>query len=331
MKRLTYLVVILALIYGGYWFVGSNAVENEAKTQLEKMRNDGWDVSYGDLTTQGFPSRFDTNLTDLSLVTPNRRVRYDAGTIQVLALSYQPNRAIIALPPVQTLTIDDTPIDIKSDGLRASASVSANTALSLNAITTEASKIAVTIASDHKFTATDLLTAVRENNTIPNTYDTYFTLKDIVLPALVLSTIDPTGSLVNTIDLVTFDGALTLDRPLNRHTLPMWENDPGKLRGVTLRSLTLQWDRFVITGEGSFTVDANGTPDGTITITVNDWQGMLDVALSAGLIPDQYSFMARSMGQTLARGNEELVLLITVQNGNLSIGPLPLGPAPKLH
>ena len=331
MKRLTYFVVILALIYGGYWFVGSNAVENGAKTQLEKMANEGWDVSYGDLGTKGFPSRFDTNLTDISLATPDRQLRYAADMVQVLALSYQPNRVIVALPPQQTVTIDDTSFQIESEGLRASVGVAANTALSLDNIAAEASSIAIAVTSDLKITANSFLTALRESGGLPNTYDAYFTLKNITAPQHVLAQLDPSGELAHSIDVITIDGSFSLDRPLDRHTLPKWETEPGQLRGVTLRSLDLKWGPFSITGDGSFTVDETGTPEGTITFTANDWQGMLDAAVSAGLVPDQYQFMARSMGQTLAQGSEELVLPITVQNGNLSVGPLPLGPAPKFN
>jgi hypothetical protein len=331
MKRLTYFVVILALIYGSYWVAGSYAVENAAQAQLKKLQNDGWDVDYSSLKTRGFPSRFDTTATDISIETPDRAFKYEAAMVQTLALSYQPNRMIIAFPPTQTVSLNGLPITVTSEALRASAGVAANTALSLDTITAEAAHLAISIAPDRQISLSNLLIALREAGTLPYTYDTYASVTDIALPSSLMSQINPTSGLPTIIEAAIFDASLTLDRPLDRHTVHDWSREPAQLRGVTLRSLALTWGAFLISGDGAFTVDAAGTPDGTITIIFNDWKGMLAAAQSAGMIPDQYKFMAQSIGQTLSQGEEALVLPITVQNGNLSIGPLPLGPSPKLH
>jgi hypothetical protein len=331
MKRLTYFVVILALIYGSYWVAGSYAVENGARTQLEKLRDDGWDVDYSALKTRGFPSRFDTTATDISIETPDRAFKYEAAIVQTLALSYQPNRMIVAFPPTQTLSLNGLPITVKSEQLRASAGVATNTALSLDTITAEATLLTISFAPDRQIALSNVLIAMREAGTLPNTYDAYASVTDIALPSALMSQIDPTSGLPTTIEAAIFDASVSLDRPVDRHTVRDWSRDPAQLRNVTLRSLALTWGAFLITGDGAFTVDAAGTPDGTITITFNNWKGMLAVAQSAGMIPDQYKFMAQSIGQTLSQGEVALVLPITVQNGNLSIGPLPLGPSPKFH
>ena len=329
MKRLTFFVVILALIYSGYWLVGSSAVESGAKTRLEEMATDGWDVSYGDLATSGFPSRFDTTVTDLEIATPDRSLRFEASVIQALALSYLPTSAILVFPSTQIVTVDDVPVTFQSDGLRASVSANTNTALSLDQVTAEAKSIAAVLGPDAQISSSNFLAALRESSLMPNAYDTYFNLNDTTVSDAILAQTDPQGVLPRAFETVTIDGTVTLDRPLNRHTLPQWERDPGKLRGLTLRTLLLNAGPFRLSGEGAFTVAADGTPDGTITLTLNDWQGMLNAAQSAGVLPAQYQFMAQSMGQTLSGGATELVLPITVQNGNLSVGPLPLGPAPK--
>jgi hypothetical protein len=56
---------------------------------------------------------------------------------------------------------------------------------------------------------------------------------------------------------------------------------------------------------------------------------MLDIALEAGLLPTDMQFLARSMGQTLSQGATDLTLPISFLNGNMSVGPIPMGPAPK--
>lgn len=329
MKRLTYLVVILAVIYSGYWIIGSSALKNAVQSQQVVLTEQGWDVGYVTLKTRGYPSRFDTTVTDLNITTPDRSTNFAASMIQILALSYQPNKAIIAFPPEQTLTMDGLPVVIQSDGLRASVSANANTSLSLNQISAEAASVIFSLGNGQLTSYSDMLAAVRESSSSSNTYGTYLTATDIAWPALILGQLPADSGLPDMIGNITLDASVTLDRPLDRHTLPDWATDPGQLRGLNLRGLSLTWGPFNITADGSFTVDHSGTPDGTITLTMNDWKGVLAAAQSTGFLPAQFQFMAQSMGQTLSQGDETLVLPITVQNGNLSVGPFPLGPSPK--
>lgn len=331
MKRLTYLVIIFAMVYGGYWFVGSSALESGLKTQLDKMATRGWQIDYDTLETRGFPSRFDTTITDISLTSPDGSLSYEAPIVQALALSYQPNQIIAAFPDQQILNLEGMPITIGSEGFRASVVVAANTALSLTSMTAEAPFLALSVVPEQQLQISNLITALREGNGIPNTYDLFLGADDIILPPNVRATFDPEDKQPNALETIKLDASMTLDRPLDRHTLPVWEVDPGRLRGFTLRSLQIQWGDLEITGDGTFAIAADGTPDGTITLHVNDWQGILSLMQSTGVVPSQYQFLAQSMGQTLAQGAKDLALPVTVTNGNLSVGPLPLGIAPKFR
>jgi len=104
MIRLFFGAMILAALYAGYWVVGSRTVEGQAVSGLDALQSDGWTVAYSDVNTRGFPSRFDTTVTDLDLTAPDG-TRYQAPFVQALALSYRPNEVIAAFPDEQTLTI----------------------------------------------------------------------------------------------------------------------------------------------------------------------------------------------------------------------------------
>ena len=330
MRRLTIFVLAVAVIYSGYWFVGARAVTNTAEAQITQLRNDGWTVDYDDLVVRGFPSRFDTGLTDIQVGSPNGDLGYAAPFLQAFALSYQPNKAIMAFPNTQDLTFGTETFNIASTGLRASVGVGANTALSLDAVTAEAQDVVVSNPQMGALSFTDLLIALRESSPLPNSYDVYFNAQNVALPDQISALLNSGGTLPAALEIVNADATIVLDKPLNRHTLPAWEVDPGKLRGMTVRDLNIRWGDLAITGDGSITVDETGTPDGTMTLRATDWQRMLDIALEAGLLPVDMQFLARSMGQTLSQGAPDLTLPLTFLNGNMSIGPIPLGPAPKV-
>lgn len=329
MRRLTIIVAIVAALYSAYWFIGAQALDRTAQSQVAALREEGWAVAFDDLSVRGFPSRFDTTVTDISVVSPDGALGYSAPILQALALSYQPNSFILAFPDTQEITVQNTTFTANTTGMRASVTLGANTALSLDSVTAEASEVTLISATAGTWTFTDFLAALRESGPLPNSYDVYGNFENIRLPDAFTSSFNKSGNLPAAIALAKIDATVMLDRPLNRHTLPDWQNDPGRLRNLDFKSLLVTWGDLSIRGSGELSVSSSGVPDGTLTLIANDWQRMLDIAQSAGLIPTEYQFLARSMGQTLSGGSPDLVLPITFQNGNLSVGPIPLGPAPR--
>ena len=329
MRRLTIFVLVLAVIYSAYWVIGARAVSQTAEAQVAALRADGWTVAYDDLSVRGFPSRFDTSVTAVEVASPDGQIAYTAPFVQALALSYLPNKVIAALPAEQQITFAGQTYDVQSKGLRASTSFAANTALALDHATVEAERIEITTAGQ-TLTFTDLLGAIRASGLLPNSYDVYLNAQNIALPEA-LHQFLAAGDLPTQVDVMTGDATIVLDRPLDRHTLPRWNAAPGKLRGVTLRRLNLNWGPVTFGGEGDITVSETGVPDGRLTVKVEDWQRVLQIAIDTGLIPDQARFFAVAMGTDLSDGAEDLTLPIRFQNGNMSIGSYPVGPAPLLH
>ena len=331
MRRLTIIVAIVAALYSAYWFIGARTLNQTAQSQIALLRDEGWQIDYTDLAVNGYPSRFDTTITDLNIAAPDGTIGYAASFVQGLALSYQPNSAILVFPDTQDVVLNDVPFTVDATGLRASAKVNANAALSLDALTAEATDIALRNVDFGEWRFTNMIAALREAGPLPNSYDVYGSVQDIRPPEELSAQFNRSGTLPATIEIAKLDATVTLDRPLNRHTLPDWQGDPGRLRGLDVKSVLITWGELSIRGRGELTIRSDGTPDGTLTVTANDWQRMLNLAQEAGFIPADYQFIAQSVGQTLSGGATDLVLPITFQNGNLSIGPIPLGPAPRFY
>lgn len=329
MRRLTIFVLVLAALYSGYWFLGARTVAQTAEAQIADLRAQGWSIAYDDLSVRGFPSRFDTSVTALDLQSPDGQIGYQAPFVQAFALSYQPNKLIAAFPDDQVVMLGGQPLTIQSSGLRASTALAANTALALDQMTVEADEMRINSASQTlKFT--HLLGAIRASGPLPNSYDAYVNAQNITLPEAIREAL-AAGDLPDMMEVASADATVVLDRPIDRHTLPQWERDPGKLRGLTLRSLNVTWGPLTFGGNGDIMVDANGIPDGVLTLELQDWQAAFQLAFDTDLVPDNARFFATAMGTNLSGGNTDLSLPIRFQNGNMSIGPYPVGPAPNLH
>ena len=324
MRRLTFLILIVAAIYSGYWFLGVKAVRAGSQHAITQAQEDGWDISYADLQTVGFPSRFDTTAHEFALTSPDGQLSWEAPFLQVFALSYQPNNVIAAFPPEQNLRIGDQTFDIDAKGLRASAKVRPNTNLSFQNTTVEMG--ATTIASDLGWSIgiQNAIFAVREATDLAAAYDVFLDVNQLVLPADIIAEIDPDNLLTNSIQQVVLDAVVTLDQPLDRHV-----QDPLP-QAITLRRASLVWGNIVLIADGSLEIGDDGIPEGRITLKTDQWREIIDLLVSIGTIQRRTAFTITTMANSMVQDGR-LELPISFQDGFMSVGPIPIGPAPRLR
>lgn len=329
MRKLMLLTLILAFGYGGYWVVGSRAVEKNAVAALDGLRDDGWQVSYADLSTHGFPSRFDTTLSEFSLQDPASGWGWRAPFVQALALSYLPNKVIVAFAPDQTVSLPggDT-LTITSQGFRASGSVSLGTEMALDRVTAEVGHLRLLFGAGPELSAERGLLAIRPSGDDGLSYDAYAELADITPPADWVAVVAPDNSLPPRLSLINIDTTLRFDRPLNRY---IGTNGAPALTRIEIRTAHLGWGKLAVNAQGTLDIDAAGLPSGTVTVVAQDWQRMIDLAVQAGVIDPEFAPTWRHMGQSLADGNGALNLPVTFRAGGVYVGLILLGPAPRFR
>lgn len=312
MKRLFFIAVILAGLYASYWFVGSSQVETRARAALAELEARGWEIDYASLGTTGFPSRFDTSVEELSLVSPDGRLAWEAPFFQLLALSYRPNRVIAVWPERQRVTLAGQAFDLASDRLRASAAVGLSASFPLNEATVEGDGIVVQSEGGWTLSARSLLAAVRQAG--PATYDVYLGSEAIALPLV-----------AEGLDLLRIDGRVMLDAPIDAR-LP----GPPRLLGLSLREARLASGGTAITAVGDLAPDAQGFLAGTLTLRAENWRDLLAVLESAGLLVlDQAPFLAGALEQ-LAGGEKDIELPVTFRDGQVEALGVVLLPAPRV-
>lgn len=321
MKRLFILVMVVATAYSAYWVVGSRTVNAGAQDALQQMQADGWTVAYDDLRTRGFPSRFDTTVTDLTLTSPDG-VTYTAPFVQAFALSYRPNRVIMAFPPAQTVTVGGSPLTIASDGMRASGAVRANTALSFDEATLVSDMLAIS-TEVAGIRMRDVLVAARAGEEA--SYDLYAGLKTLTLPDDLWQQMFPNGALPLSVDAVSVDATAVLSAPLDRSTQAV------DVLTLTLKQATLNWGDMSVTATGSLAADPAGFAAGQITVEAREAGKLLQGLVNVGAIDPGPAPTVENMMAALQDDTGKMVVPLTFANGQVSWGFLPLGPAPRLQ
>lgn len=314
MRRLFYLVLTIALLYAGYWFAAATAVERGAAAAVDRARAQGWRIAYSDLSTEGFPSRLDTTVSDLSVTTPDGRVEWTAPFVQLLALSYRPNHVIALWPPDQRVTVMGQPVEVVSDRLRASAAVGFSTDVPLQAATVESDALTLS-AAGWQVSLGHLLGAVRQAAAGPATYDLWLEVSALRSPALPAA-----------LDLLKLDAQVGLSAPLDRRM----QGDPQVL-SIALHEMRLASGAAAITAAGDLAPDDEGYLAGTLTVAADQWQSLVDLALEAGLLPPERRGLVEGMLRGLARGGDRLEIPLTFAGGQVSAGGIGLIEAPRVR
>jgi hypothetical protein len=61
------LILVAASLWSGYWFFGASATQSAFANWFAERRAEGWAADMLNLEVQGFPNRFDTTFTDITL------------------------------------------------------------------------------------------------------------------------------------------------------------------------------------------------------------------------------------------------------------------------
>ena len=84
---------------------------------------------------------------------------------------------------------------------------------------------------------------------------------------------------------------------------------------------------------GKISIDRAGLVSGALTVKARNWRDMLALAIANGLIPQELAGPvenALDMLAGLSGDKKTLDTPLTFENGKTKLGPLVLGPAPRI-
>ena len=320
MRGLLVFVLLAALIWGGWWVVGSTAQEKALNAWLEDRRNAGWVADVDDLKVTGFPNRFDTILTGIDFEAGDWG--WSAPEFKLFALSYKPNHIIATWPAEQVVFLPDSVLDITSDLMRASLIFNAENALSLNELRVETANLGLK-TPDWSARIGNADVAVDAYPDITNGYQLFIKATDLTVP----DHWQTLAQIPAPVSEVRANAILTTDIPIDRHIA---ENGVPRVDSVTIREFAFEWAEISLTAEGQVDISASGILNGAVTFHTENWRAIFTLLKVTGIIRPA-DFAKWESGLLLAsalEGGNSLTATFTIKNGMINLGPVPLGPAP---
>jgi hypothetical protein len=323
MRALLGLVLVAFLGWSGWWWVASGAARTGTETALDVLRAEGWQAGYADLTVAGYPNRIDLTATAPRLTPPGAAWGWSAPFVQVFALSYKPWHVIAAFAPEQDLTTPAGPMRLQADRLQSSVVVEPGTDLVLDRF--QLAGEALTLTGALAASAETLSLATRPTVGDRLAHDIGLALTGLRPDAAVLALLPAALRDTGGADM-RVDASAAFDAPLDRHAATR----PPRLTRLDLREALVGWGGVKAHLSGELAPDAQGLAEGRLTLRLEGAPLALEAAVALGLIPPQARAQYDNVLRMLAPGGGPLDLPLRLGGGMVMLGPLPLGPAPRL-
>lgn len=326
MKALLWAVLAATGLWTGYWWVGASSIESAVQSWFAENASL---ASTSGVEVHGIPNRFDLTVNDVVWSDTAQGITVKSPFAQVYAMTWKPWHVIAALPSGQEITLPDQKITVGSDSLRASLELHPSTALGLRETVVEAKALSLTSDLGWTVSVEDARFATLEDPTPANTHRLGVAIANITPAASVMQALASTD-LPPKLAEIYLDAHATLSAPLDRFAS---ETHP-QLLALHLTEARMIWGALKFTASGALTARSDGIAEGEIALRAEGWRRLPPVLVALGLVKPDIAPTVERMLEVIAAQSPDLdVINITLscQDGRMSLGPLPLGPAPRLH
>jgi len=330
--RLLGAVLVIGIgAYSVFWWIAAGNIEAAATAWRTTARTENIDVTWQGMRVTGYPLSFQLDLTDATLksmaTTPPVTLKTPALSASVRPWNFHnlrftaPDGISLVLGP-DAMPLARLSADHGTGAATIAKDGSAKIWLSLYQAKATAG-VALGARLVHAWT-------IIPPNASPVHIATDFALAidvhDLSLP------VAPPG-FSPTVDDLGFGLTLTGAFPTGplRQAATAWRNSGGT---IDLDQLHLHWGDMQINGTGTLALDDDLQPVGGFSGGVSGFDQLLSALVASGRIKASDARVARLALAMLAKagpdGRPEISTSLTIQNGQMYLGPAKLGPAPRI-
>ncbi|AHD08645.1 DUF2125 domain-containing protein [Phaeobacter gallaeciensis] len=330
MIRWTKLLLIAACVWSLYWAIAGWGLRQGLDGWFAEQQRQGWQADYAALHTTGFPLHHHHRITTPALADPGTGLAWRADWLDIRSLAIWPGTLTLRLPPTpQKLSYFDATTTIQADGLRADLQLAPGSALDLEELRAQSNDWS--LKSDDKLDLSGETFALEMSQIgDPAQYQISARAEGVLPHPLLRQRLAATQGVPDRLDVVAIDMEVHFDTGWDRNAIELRRPQP---REITLHLAEARWGPMRIKATGDISLDETGLPEGDLALQVENWQDILQMAETAGNLPPRVRAGIEQVLQVFAGlgGNHrDLDLPLTLKSGYVALGPLPIGPAPRL-
>jgi len=281
----------------------------------------------------GFPLRLEREITSINLADPKSGWAWTVPWLKVDSAAFRPTRFDVTLPDTQSLAVPGERTNVTSSKMTAALELRPSAALGLVQATIEVAGLDVRSRPVQGSGWTASAGTIEADVTEKINDDGYaitFLAENVVLPEPLVARIDPTGLAGRKLELMRFEGAAVFDAPIDRHVI---EDGRLSLKAANIRQARFQWGKMQLEAKGAIKIDDDGYPVGKIDVTARKWREMIKLGKRSGAIGSEIAeglTRALELVAMLSGDGEEIEATLKFKDGDIRIGPITIGRAPRL-
>ena len=326
-----WLLVGIAALWCLWWWLAATAVERGATAWLDARRAEGWRAELQELAVTGFPLRLTARAEGIALADPSRGLGVEAEALMLSAPAYWPGDLTLSLPetPIR-LDLPLGPFLLRASDAAGALRLHPGTALELEALSLQSGAWELNLPQGNLLSAEALALRLAQLPDAPARYRATLSAQGAMPGDLARGALALPPDWPRAVDRLEGDVTLHLAAPLDRRTL---ERRLPRPEAIALDGLALAWGPVGFSAEGAVEIDESGMPEGDLRLVVENWPEATARAEAAGWITEARRGQAEVLLNALANmggGAETLDLTLRFAEGEMFLGPILLGPAPRL-
>lgn len=326
MGRLLKIAVVALVIWSLYWAVAAFGLRKGVSGWFAAQADRGWQAEFADASTGGYPFSHVTTLRAPALANPATGTAWQADWLRLESPAIWPGQQVLLFPETtQRFSYFDRTSTLDADDMRAELHLKPGAALIVEKLTLTMEDWVLTSGSDDVIGAKDLvLSMVQQDQPETYRYDiraTSFSPSDSVRR---------TEGLPRVFEALEMRADVRFDRAWDRTAI---EGNRPQPRHIQLDLAEATWGELSLKVAGALDVNDAGIPTGQLNIQAENWREMLMLAASTGAISQNALRPAeRVLGMLAGLGGNPNTLDVKLgfKDGNVMLGPIPLGPAPRI-
>lgn len=317
-----------------YWGVAAWGLRSGLESWFAGQHRLGWQVSYGPLSTGGFPLRHVTGIAQPVLADPATGAAWSADWIAFDSPALWPGAQTLRFPTTeQRFSVFDRTHTLLAQHMQADMQLAPGLALELEHLSLTSQAWQISQDTDVLWHAQDLAVEMRQQD-LPGQYHLRAEALGFA-PGGVFRRLSQLGNQPpQRFDVLRARASVTFDRPWDRRAVEQRRPQPRK---IDLEVAEATWGDMRFKATGQLQVDAQGRLTGELALRAENWREILDLAERSSLLPPSSRAVVERLLSLFASGSGggkgggvKLNTTLRLQQGQMWIGPLPVGTAPKV-
>ncbi|MEX0329348.1 MAG: DUF2125 domain-containing protein [Ruegeria sp.] len=330
MRRLIRVLIFIAIAWSAYWFIAGYGLRTALTGWFNNQQQLGWQADFSEVETAGYPTHHITRLINPALADPVNGTAWSADWIEFQSPAIWPGQQVLRFADTpQRLSYFDQTATVTADRMQAELQLQPGVALVLEKMALTAGPWSVS-EDDTAQAAGENLGMIMEQTSDPEVYHISARIDGFTPGDDLRALMRSATTLPQAFETLELDMTVAFDKPWDRSALEQGRPQPTS---VELNLAEMKWGELRLFAAGDLDVDEQGIPTGEIAIKAENWRDMIAMANAAGALPDQaVDPVTRALNFLAGLGGNPnaLDLQLNFRDGFVALGPLPLGPAPRL-